>query len=84
MMLNKYCPTCSHEIKFSYVTPEQSFVIVDGAIQRDDAWKGPEYDNPYFHFYCSNDKEHDIGDDKEIQKWCEEIEDDFRAKQLFT
>lgn len=77
-----YCPRCGSEIKFSYVTPERSFIIEDGKLKRDDAWEGPEYDNPYFHFYCSNDKEHDLGDGPEIDKWYEEIEHEFRQNLL--
>lgn len=82
MIKNLYCPLCSSEIKFSYVIPEQLFVIVDGAIARDDSWKGPDYDNPYFHFFCSNDKTHDLGDNEILDKWCEDIEDDFKEKDL--
>jgi hypothetical protein len=82
MINNMYCPLCSSEIKFSYVTPEQSFVIVDGVIKRDDAWHGPEYDNPHFHFYCSNDKEHDLDYGPELDKWCEDIENEYRQNLL--
>ncbi len=82
MIENRVCPVCSNKIKFSYVTPEQTFVIVDGVIKRDDAWHGPVHDNPYFHFYCSNDKEHDLDESEVLDKWCEDIEDDFRAKDL--
>jgi len=82
MIDNFYCPLCSHEIKFSYITPERSFIIKDGKLKRDDAWKGPEYDNPYFHFYCSNDKEHDLGDSEILDKWCEDIEYEFRQNLL--
>ena len=48
----------------------------DGKIIRDDAWEGPEYDNPYLKFYCSNDMEHDI-DSEEIIVWSDVVEGVF-------
>jgi hypothetical protein len=70
------CPICTEEIAFSYKTPTKSFIIKVGKIIRDDAWQGPEYDNPYLKFYCSNDSEHDI-DSKEVLQWTEDIEKQF-------
>lgn len=75
------CPECGSEIVFSYVTPAKSFKIEidemkNEIIFRDDAWKGPEYDDPYLEFYCSNDKEHDI-EVQEIIDWTEGITEDF-------
>jgi hypothetical protein len=73
-MRNMPCPVCGEDIIFCYKTPTKTFKIEDGGeIKRDDAWQGPEYDNPYLKFYCSNDMEHDI-DSKEIIDWSDEVE----------
>lgn len=70
------CPECGSEIVFSYITPAKSFRLEDSKIVRDDAWEGPEYDDPYLEFACSNDREHDIEVD-EIINWSETITEDF-------
>ena len=82
MIEKRYCPQCSHEIVFTYVHPNQSYRIEDGKFKRDDAWQGIMSDNPYFDFYCSNDRTHNIEtpsivDSKDIEEWMEEIEDEF-------
>jgi len=70
------CSICGSDIAFCYKTPTKSFRFENGKIVRDDAWEGPEYDNPYLKFYCSNDSEHDI-DSKEVVQWSEDIEKQF-------
>jgi len=70
------CKVCGADIAFSYKTPTKSFRFENNKIVRDDAWEGPEYDNPYLKFYCSNDSEHDI-DSKEVIQWTEDIEKQF-------
>jgi len=82
-MQNKYCPVCGAEIKFSYVLGEKSFIIKDGKIKRDDAWTGEGYDDPQFEFYCSRDKEDDIEDYPEIDKWQEDVINEFKRRYLF-
>lgn len=81
---NMYCRECGHEIVFSYVNPIRSFRIEDEKIKRDDAWEGPGHDNPYFDFFCSNDRAHDIGDDKIMDKWMEEVEYAVKENLLST
>ena len=75
-MKNMQCPVCKEDIIFCYKTPTQTFTIEDGEFKRDDAWQGPEYDNPYLKFYCSNDMEHNI-ETEEILKWSEEVNSEF-------
>ena len=70
------CPECGFDIAFSYITPTKAFAIIEGRISRDDAWIGPEYDDPYLEFYCSNDNEHEI-DTEDIVLWTEDIEEQF-------
>ena len=70
------CPECGSEIVFSYVTPTKSFKVENKKIVRDDAWKGPEYDDPYLEFSCSKDREHDI-ETEVIIAWSEVITEDF-------
>jgi len=79
---DKYCPVCRADIKFSYVVPERSFIILDGKIKRDDAWRGPEYDNPHFIFYCSRDREDKLPGDDEFNKWMEEVEHEVFRQNL--
>lgn len=78
----RYCPECNGEILFTYVHPNQSYKIENGEFIRNDGWAGIMSDNPYFDFYCSNDRTHDISnssiiDSKNIDRWMEEIEDEF-------
>lgn len=73
MIENKKCPFCNADIVFSYERPSFSFRIEDGEIVRDDAWTGTGYDDPFFSFHCSNDKEHDIHLD-ELGNWMDSIE----------
>lgn len=75
------CPVCGSEIKFSYVTPPKSYYIKDNKIIRDDQVEGPEYDDPYFNFYCSNDAEHNIHTDL-VEKWADKIEERFVADNI--
>lgn len=71
------CKVCGSEIKFSYIVPEKSYKVSDELkIERDDAWEGPAYDDPYLSFYCSNDKEHDI-DSVEINEWADKVETQY-------
>ena len=75
-MKNMQCPVCKEDIVVCYKTPTQTFIIENGEFKRDDAWKGPEYDNPYLKFYCSADMEHNI-ETEEIIKWSEEVNSEF-------
>ena len=84
MIQTMYCPRCGSDIRVSYVVPEKSFQIKDGKIVRDDAWTGPGYDDPYFQFYCSRDREDNLGDGVEIQKWQEDVEHEFKRQNLFA
>jgi hypothetical protein len=85
MIKTMHCPECGADIKVSYITPEKSFRIdEDGKIVRDDAWTGPGYDDPHFKFYCSEDREHDLGDELEIQNWQEDVEHEFKRQNLFA
>ena len=84
---SRYCPECGEEIKFSYVTPEKSFEIDSfGDIMRDDAWVGPTWDAPHIEFYCGNDRDHNIdnnrSEDDKFQEWQEEIIDEFYKRKL--
>lgn len=80
MPKTKQCITCGSDIVFSYKTPTKSFRIEDGKIVRDDAWEGPEWDNPYLKFYCSNDTEHEVENDSEVIQWSEKVENEFYEK----
>lgn len=71
------CKICGAEICFSYVVPEKSYRVTDEMkIERDDAWEGPAWDEPYLDFHCSNDKEHDI-DTVETNEWADKVEEIF-------
>lgn len=78
MLKTKNCRICGSDIIFCYKTPTKSFRIEDGKIVRDDAWEGPEWDNPYLKFYCSNDMEHEV-ENQDID-WSEEVEKEFYEK----
>ncbi len=79
MLKTKQCSTCGSDIVFCYRIPTKSFRIEHGNIVRDDAWEGPEWDNPYLKFYCSNDIEHGV-EDKDIIEWSGEVEKEFYEK----
>jgi len=70
------CKECGAEIVFSYITPDRSYRIEDNKIVRDDPWEGPEYDDPYLDFHCSNDMEHDINT-QEVDEWADKITELF-------
>ncbi len=87
MLTNRKCPECSADIKFSYMTPERSYRIEDRKIISDDAWNGPMYEDPYFEFYCSEDRGHVVDVDsieyeRSFDEWGEEIVDEFKRKNL--
>jgi hypothetical protein len=64
MLETKKCKECGADVAVDYIKPCMSFRIEDGEIIRDDnndAWE-PRGDGPYVVFYCSEDREHEIGD----------------------
>jgi len=76
-----FCKECNEPIDFSYVTPERWFSITeDGKIERSD---NNMSDRPEIIFYCSNDKEHDIGDSKDLIIWMDAVESDFNESSLY-
>ena len=77
-----FCKECGCTIGFSYTTPEKEFCITeDGGIERDD---NNLTDNPEVIFHCTNDREHDIGDEKELSIWMNAVEFDFFEKGLYA
>lgn len=76
-----FCKECNEPIDFSYVTPERQFCITeDGKIERSD---NNISDRPEIIFYCSNDREDDIGDSKELTIWMDAVESDFYESSLY-
>ena len=75
------CRECGCAIGFSYTTPEKEFCITeDGNIERDD---NNLTDKPQVIFHCTNDREHNIGDEKELFLWMDAVEFDFFEKSLY-
>jgi len=77
------CPECGGEIGFSYITPTRNYRIENDIIIRDDAWTGPQHDESYLSFQCTEDTEHNI-DTPEISEWSEKIEHDFYESEVET
>jgi hypothetical protein len=78
MLKTKKCAECGAEIIFQYIKPSKSFRVENGQIIRDDAWTGPEFDNPYFHYQCSEDSEHRIDPNDELLEWFVDVEQEFK------
>jgi hypothetical protein len=77
MLATKKCKECGADVAVDYIKPCMSFRIQDGQVIRDDnndAWE-PKGDSPYVLPYCSEDREHDIGD-IEIE-WLDEAEQEI-------
>jgi hypothetical protein len=75
----KLCPECGGEIGIDYVHPTKSFLMTDEEkFERND---NNLSDDPYLRFYCTNDREHDIGI-KEVMDWEIEIEDEFKKQGM--
>jgi len=78
MIKQMFCKECNAPIDFSYVVPEKQFSITEnGEIERSD---NNISDDPELEFYCSNDREHEIGDSKELNDCIEDISDKYYAK----
>jgi len=80
MCERKYCGECGEEILIAYVTPEKVFRIDDtGHFVREDNNDAfcPDGDSPTVEFICSNDREHDIGEEK-LLDWMLTVEESFR------
>ena len=89
MLTMRRCPECNEEIKFTYGISDRTFTIKNGEIVRDDSWVGNGHDGPYFDFYCSNNKGHDIETptvvyEKTFEEWAEEIENEFIKKGMYA
>jgi len=80
MLKNQHCAECGAEIVFQYIKPSKSFRISNGQIIRDDAWTGKRYDDPYFHYICSEDSEHDIDPDDKLIEWMGDLEYKFKKE----
>lgn len=86
MTEQRFCPECGNEIVFDYTYPTKSFRIDEyGNILRDDNNDAfcPEGDNPYIVFYCSNDREHDLGSSKEQLDWEAIVEQEFKDRGCY-
>ena len=82
MLEQRFCPVCNSEIVFDYVHPVKSFRInYNGEINRDD---NNLDDNPSVEFYCSEDREHDIGDDQQLMEWCDQVEMEFKDRGSYA
>ena len=78
MLKSEKCAECGAEIVFQYINPSKSFRVESGKIVRDDAWTGEGYDDPYFHFQCSEDAEHDIDPRNTRLEWFVDVEQEFK------
>jgi hypothetical protein len=75
MLKQMFCKECGAEIVLDYTTPSRSFRLNEnGVIERDD---NNLSDKPSIIFYCSNDREHNIGEGKEFDIWADSIEFEF-------
>ena len=75
MLKQVFCKECNAPINFSYVVLEKQFCITeDGEIERAD---NNISDEPELVFYCSNDREHEIGDSKEVSDWIDVVTLEF-------
>lgn len=84
MLDQKFCPVCGGEIVFDYVTGTKSFRIDEmGNIVRDDNNDAIEGDDPRLEFYCSEDKEHDLGDSADQMDWEQQVEQEFKDKGCY-
>jgi hypothetical protein len=81
-----FCKECGEEIVFDYTTPAKSFRMNEsGQIERDDNNDAcVEGDNPHLVFYCSDDREHEIGDSKELLIWIDAVTFDFYESGLYA
>ena len=76
----RLCLECGAEIVFDYVIPIKSFRIYhDGNIIRDD--NNESY--PDLEFYCSEDREHDIGSSDDLLDWEVQVEKEFKDKACY-
>ena len=62
MLETKKCKECGADVAVDYINPCMSFRIKDGQIIRDEYNLLEPRDGPYVVFYCSEDREHEIGD----------------------
>lgn len=78
----KFCEQCGASIDVHYIIPTKIFKIEDGNLVRDDnndAFKG----GPFLVFLCSEDTTHEIGDNKELNEWFNEVEDKFYEEKKY-
>ncbi len=76
-MEQKFCKECGAEISVHYITTEKIYRITeDGKFERDDNNDAfsPGGGFPYVEFKCSEDLEHDIGEDIEFGQWMDAVE----------
>lgn len=84
MIKPESCKECGAEILMHYITPEKVYEITeDGKFERADNNDAfcPQGDSPYIDFKCSEDLEHDIGEDK-LLEWMDTIEFELRDSGL--
>lgn len=76
------CRECGCSIGFSYAVPEREYSITEnGEIQRND---NNLSDKPAVIFHCTNDREHNIGDEKELFIWMNAVEFEFFERGLYA
>jgi len=79
-MKKMLCRECGKEIGIDWVHPTKSFLVTDeGRFERND---NNLSDASYLEFYCTNDREHDIGI-KEVMDWEIEVEDEFKKQGMY-
>lgn len=80
MLELKKCSTCGSNTHIRVNIPDRHYIINDGKIIRDDAWKGDHWDNPQIFFECDYDSEHSIGENSKSQI---EIERKFIEEKIY-
>jgi hypothetical protein len=84
MAEERLCLECGSEIVFDYVIPIKSYRIDDnGVIVRDDNNDAFGNCGPDLEFYCSEDREHDIGSSDELLDWETIVEQEFKDRSCY-
>lgn len=84
MMKPEFCKECGAEILAHYTTPEKVYKITeDGKFEREDNNDAFHLhgDSPQIEFKCSEDLEHDIGEDN-LLEWMGTVEFELRDSGL--
>jgi len=78
MATQRFCPVCGNDIVFDYVHQIKSFRIDENEnFVRDDNNDIFHSENPFIDFYCSEDREHSLGDSFEQIQWQEDVSQEF-------